>query len=156
MCTKETPLILTCSSHQLIIPMFLPSYSSPLKKYTTPGLVSHMIMNKSVCLMHCCNFSGLSSSTDVSTITYHHSLYLLVIHHSHWSSIISHWAVIICTDHPSCATGYASSFAGHLLSTALSVGHPQSSTRHCGLYWCSAISPWVPFMKMLLACIGCC
>lgn len=61
--------------------MFLQSYSSPLEKYTTPGLVSHVIMNKSVCLMHCCNFSGISSSTDVSTITCHHSLYLLVIYH---------------------------------------------------------------------------
>lgn len=61
--------------------MFLQSYSSPLEKSTTPGLVSHVIMNKPVCIMYCCNCSGLSSSTDVSTITCHHSLYLLVIHH---------------------------------------------------------------------------
>lgn len=58
--------------------------------------------------------------------------------------------------HPSSATGHPSSFAGHLLSTAMSVGHPQSPTSHCGLCWCSAISPPVPSMRMLLTCLGCC
>lgn len=68
--------------------MSLQSYSSPLEKYTplqvfleVPRNCSHVIRNKSICIMHCCSCSGLSSSTYVSTIPCHHSLYLLVIHH---------------------------------------------------------------------------
>lgn len=69
--------------------MSLQSYSSPLEKYTlslqvfleVPRNCSHVIRNKSICIMRCCSCSGLSSSTYVSTITCHHSLYLLVIHH---------------------------------------------------------------------------
>lgn len=48
--------------------------------WNSTGVVSHVIMNKSICIMHYCNYSGLSSSTCVSAFTCHHSLYLLVFH----------------------------------------------------------------------------
>lgn len=69
--------------------MSLRSSSSPLEKYTpslqvfleVPRNYSHVIRTKSICIMRCCSCSGLSSSTYVSSITCHHSVYLLVIHH---------------------------------------------------------------------------
>lgn len=78
--------------------------------------------------------------------------YCLKLNFRHWvllwvsSCLFRHsWFL---TGIPWTATGYPSSFAGHLLSTAMSVGHLQSSTRHCGLCWLSVISPSSPSMRM--------